>query len=189
MDSGYDSHLSPAHSILFFLVRKKRKTVCIRISDEATVLVLAPHRVSISKIEDFVDKKHEWIRTHQKESKEKIHLPVLTDTQKRHHAKNVRQKTEVFLRDFEGPRPSRIFIRYSRTRWGSCSSLGNISLSGYLDFLPDDLFHYVLCHELTHLVHMNHSAFFWRDLSQLVPDPHSKKVLLDHYKIPAAESN
>lgn len=188
MKSGYDSHLSPMHSIPFLLLRKKRKTVSIRITDEANVFVFAPYRVSLSRIEAFVDQKHDWIRIHQKQTKEKILLPVLDPAEKRKHAGNVRKKAEIFLGSWQGSKPKRIFIRYSRTRWGTCSTLGNISLNGYLDFLPDDLFYYVICHELTHLIHMNHSAAFWNDLSLLIPDPRRVKVLLDHYKIPALES-
>jgi len=185
MKQGYDSHLSPDHSIPFFLLRKKRRTVSIRITDEANVYVFAPHRVSLSKIEAFVDQKHDWIRTNQKKTKDKILLPILTPAQKRQHAKTIRHKAEVFLQTYQGIKPARIFIRYSKTRWGSCSSLGNISISGYLDFLPDELFNYVMSHELMHLVHMNHSQLFWRDLSLSVPDYRTMKVLLDHYKIPS----
>jgi len=188
MKYGYDSHLSPDHSIPFFLLRKKRKTVSIRITDEANVYVFAPFRVSLSKIEAFVDQKHDWIRTNQRKTKEKILLPELTASEKARHTKNVKNKAELFLVNYPGLKPHRIFIRYSKTRWGSCSTLGNISLNGYLDFLPDELFIYVISHELTHLVNMNHSTRFWSDLTLLIPNSHQMKVLLDHYKIPSRQS-
>jgi len=54
-----------------------------------------------------------------------------------------------------------IKIRKSKTRWGSCSSKGNINLSLYLMLLPPHLIEYVLLHELCHTVVMNHSADFW----------------------------
>jgi predicted metal-dependent hydrolase len=185
MREGFASHLSPCYSIQFFLQRSKRKTVSIRITDEAIVCVFAPFLVSLSKIESFVDQKHDWIRKNQRKTKDKLLLPVLSAAEKKAHSKNVKKKAEAVLINYQGVKPKRVFVRYSRTRWGSCSTLGNISLNGYLDFLPDELFQYVVCHELTHLIHMNHSALFWADLARLIPDPRKMKVLLDYYKIPS----
>jgi predicted metal-dependent hydrolase len=59
-----------------------------------------------------------------------------------------------------------------RSRWGSCSESGTISLNWRLILLPYELGNYVICHELAHLKHLNHSASFWQFLEQLVK--HSK---------------
>jgi predicted metal-dependent hydrolase len=57
---------------------------------------------------------------------------------------------------------ARIQIRRQRTRWGSCSRNGTISLNACLLFQPPDVVNYLLIHELAHTRHMNHSRRFWR---------------------------
>ena len=58
-------------------------------------------------------------------------------------------------------------VSSAKGRWGSCSSKGNINLSLYLILLPHHLQDYVLQHELTHLIEMNHSPRFWARLDEV----------------------
>ncbi len=62
-----------------------------------------------------------------------------------------------------------IQIRGQKTRWGSCSSRGTISLNCKLLFLPAHLVSYIIMHELCHTVHLNHSKNFWALLSSFEP--------------------
>jgi predicted metal-dependent hydrolase len=65
---------------------------------------------------------------------------------------------------------SRVSIRCQRTRWGSCSTRGTVSLNCSLVFLRPDVVRYLFIHELAHTKHMNHSASFWRLVEKLEPD-------------------
>lgn len=64
----------------------------------------------------------------------------------------------------------RISIKNARTRWGSCSSKGNLNFSYRLSLLPPHLSDYVIIHELCHLREFNHSSRFWDLVAMLDPD-------------------
>jgi len=63
----------------------------------------------------------------------------------------------------------RVVIRCQRTRWGSCSTRGTVSLNCSLVFLRPEVVRYLFLHELAHTKHMNHSASFWRLVERLEP--------------------
>jgi predicted metal-dependent hydrolase len=64
---------------------------------------------------------------------------------------------------------STVRIRLQRSRWGSCSTSGAISLNLALLFQREDVVRYLLCHELAHTRHMNHSPRFWNCVAQCQP--------------------
>jgi hypothetical protein len=56
-------------------------------------------------------------------------------------------------------------FRKMKTRWGSCSSKGNININRYMMYLPEELVEYVVFHEVAHLVEMGHNKRFWSIVS------------------------
>jgi hypothetical protein len=69
-----------------------------------------------------------------------------------------------------GVAPLRVVVRGQRTRWGSCSSRGTVSLNWRLLLLPPALVDYVLLHEACHLRHLCHSPDFWALVASQMPD-------------------
>jgi predicted metal-dependent hydrolase len=65
--------------------------------------------------------------------------------------------------------PSRIAVRFQRSRWGSCSAAGHVNLNAKILFLPPELARHVLLHELCHLAHLNHGPDFHALLAGLSP--------------------
>lgn len=68
-----------------------------------------------------------------------------------------------------GVRYARVSIRRQRSRWGSCSVRGTISLNACLLFQRPEVVDYLIVHELTHVAHMNHSARFWKAVEARCP--------------------
>jgi predicted metal-dependent hydrolase len=66
--------------------------------------------------------------------------------------------------------PSKVSFRRQKTRWGSCTSRGHISLNWKLIACPLFVIDAILVHELSHLKHMNHSAQFWSLVASILPD-------------------
>ena len=80
----------------------------------------------------------------------------------------VPQRMDSYARDV-GRAPQRVHIRDQKTRWGSCSPCGTISINWRLLLAPLEILDYVVVHELCHLLHPNHSVRFWREVERVLP--------------------
>ncbi len=96
-------------------------------------------------------------------------LKEVTEAQMRNLARIELPARVIALAQGVGVRPVRISIRGQKTRWGSCSARGNLSLNWRLVQVPLSVRDYVLIHELCHLQHMNHSPSFWSLVRQHCP--------------------
>jgi predicted metal-dependent hydrolase len=71
-----------------------------------------------------------------------------------------------------------IRIKDTKTRWGSCSSKGNLNFNFRILMAPEQVMDYIIVHELCHLRHMNHGKDFWNTVAQYMPDYEKKKEWL-----------
>lgn len=88
----------------------------------------------------------------------------LRDFIKREFLSEVKRMIRTCPRDLW---PSRITVRDTTSRWGSCSSSGTMSFSWRLAFAPMDVMRYVVMHEMAHRRHMDHSPEFWAFVGHL----------------------
>lgn len=75
--------------------------------------------------------------------------------------------------------PPRVFLSGANSRWGSCNSRREVRFSWRLMKARPALIDYVVCHELAHLRHMNHSTAFWQEVERMCPDYRVLKAELD----------
>lgn len=96
-------------------------------------------------------------------------------------AKDYLPKRLAYLANQYGFQYNKIRLSSARTRWGSCSNDKTISLNIALMKLPLELIDYVLVHELTHTIEMNHSPSFWKLLAKKMPDYQQRRQALKKY--------
>lgn len=161
----------------------------INLDPEGNVIAHAPIRTTLSDIDRFVESNLVWIEKQKIKLEKKIHLPYIDSTEQRRKARVIKARASAFLSVYDGKLPEKIYVRNMSSRWGSCSSLGNISLNVYLLEVEPELFEYVLIHELSHLYHMNHSPKFWAQVAKYCPDYKEKRRKLKMYEIPKKKEN
>jgi predicted metal-dependent hydrolase len=88
------------------------------------------------------------------------------------------QERIVYWNQFYKLHYNRIAIRNQGTRWGSCSTKGNLNFNYRLLFIAPELVDYVVVHELCHLAHFNHGKDFWTLVGQTIPDYKTRVEML-----------
>ncbi len=74
--------------------------------------------------------------------------------------------------------PKKIKIMELQNRWGSWTPKGNVNFHWKTIMAPLTIIDYIVAHELTHLIHPNHSDAFWNELDKIMPDYHKRKAWL-----------
>jgi len=94
----------------------------------------------------------------------------------------IKEKIERFNKNYFNHDIKDVFLKNTKSNWGSCSSKGNINISTRLFFAPEDVLDYICIHELAHLKEMNHSKKFWSIVEKIMPDYKEKEKWLKENK-------
>ncbi len=160
------------------IVRNRRRTLSIRIDEDLHITVRAPLFASDAVIYNFIEERAEWIEKHlQKLRKRQEEMriepeEILTVEEIRALAKEaaayIPERVSFYAGEI-GVEYGRITIRNQKSRWGSCSSDGNLNFNCLLMLTPFEVIDYVVVHELCHRLEMNHSPRFWAEVESVMP--------------------
>jgi len=166
----------------YILIRSRRKSIAIIIHPTGVVHVRAPLRLPLDIIESTLRDKSSWISSKQHSASQRMmRRPDLPDLPSEPEIRS------TFIREFDfwwrlcSIPYTKVRLSRARTRWGSCSSTGTISLNVQLARLPKNLLEYVVVHELAHRHEMNHSPAFWRIVATILPDYRQRRKELAQY--------
>lgn len=166
------------------IIRSNRKTLAIQINPDLSVTVRAPMYAPQSDIERILREKESWIQKHiekirEQEAKKKeiqgesVESEYLTNEEIKKLAdkalQHIPKRVSYYAKQI-GVTYGRITIRNQKTRWGSCSSKGNLNFNCLVILTPLEVIDYVVVHELCHRKEMNHSKAFWAEVEKVLPN-------------------
>ena len=158
------------------IIRSDRKTLSVQIKN-GELIARAPLRMKEKDIYAFIDSKKTWIEKHLASSEEaKKALGEIQPFTKEElkelvvKAKLIIPKRVEHYAPLIGVTYNRITIRSQRTRWGSCSSKGNLNFNCLLVLFPPEVIDSIVVHELCHRKHINHSPKFYAEIEKVFPE-------------------
>ena len=160
------------------IVRSNRKSIGMQLT-ESGIVVRAPYFATSYQIERFVRDHESWIISQlakqQRRQASVSSVKVMTDEQMarlRKLAKAYIPQRIAYYAPIVGvaSRVKSVSIRCQKTRWGSCTSKGSISINCLLMLAPKEVLDAVIVHELCHLIEMNHSRSFYANVMRVYPE-------------------
>ena len=178
-------------TLVLSVVRSAMKTIGLQVCENGDAVLRIPNQLSADALQKFLDSEHEWIwkkveqmQTRMEQRQETGAVPV--GKLSRDELEKIKKKIESRVNAYKkamGVTIRWITIRNQKTRWGSCSSKGNLNFNYQLYYLPDELLDYVVIHELAHRRYMDHSKEFWAEVEKYCPDYRERRQQLKKYKL------
>lgn len=169
------------HRFTYEVIYRSVKNPRIELRFDSIRLIL-PKDFS-GKPEDVLLSRRDWLERKLDEYGEMVGAASLLELQRRCEDE-FRSLVLGFLDHYSdelGVTYGRVRFKGMRSRWGSCSSRGNLSFNTLLSYLPDELVEYVVLHELAHMLEMNHSSRFWSIIEYYIPDWGERREMLRYY--------
>lgn len=159
------------------IVKSNRKTFSLEVKRDGSVILRAPIFASNRQIEEFYNKNKAWLEKHiienEKRMKESGSCPAFTEDEikalKARAKQYIPQRVEYWA-EIIGVKYNSVSIRAQKTRWGSCSSKGNLNFNCLLMLTDTEAVDYVIIHELCHIKELNHSKRFWSLVETYMPN-------------------
>lgn len=167
-------------NVPYQVIKSDRKTIAIQIKPDGQVVVRCPKRMSIVEARRFAESKAGWIEKHlAKRAAQDVekYTPKEIEQLREQARKLVTDRVNHYA-PIIGVTYNRIAIRTQHTRWGSCSSKGNLNFNCLLAIVPSEVLDYVVVHELCHRKELNHSARFWNEVERIIPDYKARRKWL-----------
>lgn len=168
-----DTNRTPAIEV----IRSRRKTLALQIAEDGHLIVRAPLRCPETEIAAFIGKSRRWIETHTEKviqrNRELEQLPAFSRQDIEDMARRAVDVIPGRVRYYAeklGVTYGRITIRNQRTKWGSCTSKGNLNFNCLLMAAPPEVLDSVVVHELCHRLHMDHSKAFYAEVRRIFPE-------------------
>jgi predicted metal-dependent hydrolase len=163
----------------------RARRIIITVRPGKGIRVAVPRHTSFKSALEFIRVKKPWIKKHQAkineyEKQRKAFNDIFLSIDKTEASKKIIARLQQLAKQ-HGFTYNKVSIRNQRTRWGSCSGKGNISLNIKLVALPTELFDYVILHELVHTGIHNHSQKFWKELDKYIGNGKAKAAGLIEY--------
>ena len=163
-------------NIKVLIIRSNRKTLSIQLK-AGEIIVRAPQRMKDEEVYEFIESKKSWIEKNLSKivEREKSISEVQPFTLEEinalaEKAKQIIPERVRYYAPKIGVTYNRITIRCQRTRWGSCSSKGNLNFNCLLALFSLEVIDSVVVHELCHRKHMNHSPQFYAEIEKVFPE-------------------